>query len=550
MATAAELAILIKARDDASAKLDGIGRKSEGLGAKLRKLAPFALGAGAAIGGLAFGAKKFADAASDLSEAQNKATVTFGESSDVIEEFAATSARSFGISERAANEYTATLGVILQGSGLAQDATADMSVELTALAADLASFNNIPVDVALEKIRAGLVGEAEPLRTVGVLLSEAAVKTKAYEMGIAEAGTELTDAQKVQARYALILEQTSTAQGDFDRTSDGLANQQRIMGAQWEDLRAKLGQAFLPIMQKVTQGLVNFMGVIQEDVIPAIEEWYEEHQPEIEAALKEFERIMREDVGPMIQRIAEIVEEWWPRIQAVVEKVWPIIENTIVTTMKTIKNTIDIILALLSGDWEGAWEGMKQLVLDIWDGLVKDTLLKLALLQEIVANVLTSIRDNIVLPIFGAIRQGAIDAITSMVSLIMAAVNSLKEGYRTALNWIIDRINDFASGLNAIIETINKVPGVSLPKVGTIPHVATGSSFFPGGLAMVGEMGPELVSLPTGSRVYSNRETEALMAEKERGGSWTIYGRYQIVLPNVRNFRDFQHEQNRQLRGI
>ena len=278
--------IVVKLVDRASHGLAAIGQKVGGVASKLRSaLMPAAALAGAGLGALAFGALKAVHSASDLNEAVNKAVVTFGKASGVVTEFADTSAKKFGISQRAANEYAATLGVILQGSGIAAKASADMSVDLVKLSADLASFNNIPIDVALEKIRAGLVGESEPLRTVGVLLSEAAVRQKALDMGLIKGKAVMTDAQKVQARYALILEQTSKQQGDFARTADGAANKERILAARMEDLRAKIGQRLLPVY-------VKLLGFIADKVFP----WVEKKLP---GALDRMERAWR-DVSRVI----------------------------------------------------------------------------------------------------------------------------------------------------------------------------------------------------------------------------------------------------------
>ena len=106
-----------------------------------------------------------------------------------------------------------------------------MSQGLVQLAADLASFNNIGVDEALLKLQSGLVGETEPLRALGVNLNAAAVQAEALKMGLAANVETLTAADMAQARYALILQQTTTAQGDLARTSDGWANQNRILQA-------------------------------------------------------------------------------------------------------------------------------------------------------------------------------------------------------------------------------------------------------------------------------------------------------------------------------
>lgn len=214
-----------------------------------------------AAAGLAI--NSFSKAAADVAEAQNKASVVFGQSQGTIDDFAKTSANAYGLSRRAALEYTGTLGTILQAGGLAQDATAGMSVDLVKLASDMASFNNIPIDQALEKIRSGLVGETEPLRTVGVLLNETTVKNKAYAMGLAATGAVLTEGQKVQARYALILEQTGKAQGDFARTSGGLANQQRIVAAQFENLRADIGTKLVPVLLKLLSLWNKLPGEVQ-----------------------------------------------------------------------------------------------------------------------------------------------------------------------------------------------------------------------------------------------------------------------------------------------
>lgn len=218
-------------------------------------------GAGVALGTVAIAdqVRKAIGAASDLNEQVNKTNVVFGQSAQAIQAWAQTTAAAFGLSQRAALEAAAGFGQILETSGLTQQQAAGMSRSLVELAADIASFNNLDPSEALDKLRSGLAGEAEPLRRVGVLLSEARVKQEAYTSGIAESGAVLTEGQKVQARYALILRDTATAQGDFGRTSQGLANQQRILNAQIENLRAKLGEALLPAITNIVQAINRWL---------------------------------------------------------------------------------------------------------------------------------------------------------------------------------------------------------------------------------------------------------------------------------------------------
>ncbi|MGE3856205.1 MAG: hypothetical protein AB7G21_04500 [Dehalococcoidia bacterium] len=184
-----------------------------------------------------------AGAASQVSEAQAKVDVVFGSSAKTVSDFSRRSADDFGISRRAALEAAGAYGNMFRTIGLGEPAAAQMSVRLTELAADMAAFNDADPSEMLQKLRSGLAGEAEPLRTVGVLLSEARVKEEAYAAGIAKRGAELTEAEKVQARYNLILKDTAVQHGQAARESEGLAMQERKLAAAWEDLSGKIGKA-------------------------------------------------------------------------------------------------------------------------------------------------------------------------------------------------------------------------------------------------------------------------------------------------------------------
>lgn len=241
------------------------GKAAQGFTAQITSTSKAVRNAFAAVGvtvGVAAGVdqiRKTVAAASDLEEQLNKSNVVFGRSAANIQAWSETTAQAFGLSQRAALEAAAGFGQILETSGLNQTESARFSRSLVELASDLASFNNLETTDALDKLRSGLVGEAEPLRRIGVLLSEARVQQEAYASGIAESGAKLTEGQKVQARYALILRDTASAQGDFGRTSESLANQQRILAAQVENLRGKIGQAFLPAVTEAIQGLNRWL---------------------------------------------------------------------------------------------------------------------------------------------------------------------------------------------------------------------------------------------------------------------------------------------------
>jgi hypothetical protein len=141
-----------------------------------------------------------------------------------------------------------TFGTFGKAAGLGGKDLAKFATGFTGLASDLASFNNTSPEEAILAIGAGLRGESEPLRRFGVLLNDATLKQEAMKVGIYDGNGALTAQQKILAAQAAIYNQTTDAQGDFARTSDGLANSQRTLKAQFDDVQVSLGQALLPVV--------------------------------------------------------------------------------------------------------------------------------------------------------------------------------------------------------------------------------------------------------------------------------------------------------------
>ncbi|MGA0397869.1 MAG: hypothetical protein ACO3O3_11965, partial [Ilumatobacteraceae bacterium] len=218
---------------------------SQKIGFGLKKAFLPAVGA---FTGIAAAAVPAINAASDLEEAQSKVNVIFGEGAATIEEFAETAAKSLGQSKQEVLDAAGTFGTFGKAAGMTGIELAEFSNEFSALASDMASFNNATPEEVIQALGAGLRGEAEPLRRFGVLLNDAVLKQEAMTLGIYDGNGALTDQQKILAAQQAILKQTGDAQGDFARTSDGLANGTRIAQAQFKDLTAELGAALLPVV--------------------------------------------------------------------------------------------------------------------------------------------------------------------------------------------------------------------------------------------------------------------------------------------------------------
>jgi len=241
---------LDKAKTIADTSTKDIGTTLSSVGSNMVKTGGILTGA-LSVPLIAFGSVAV-DAASDLSESMSKANVVFGDSAQAIDQFASNSAQSLGISKQAAYEATGTFGNLFTSMGLTQDASADLSMDVVSLSSDLASFNNLDPTEVLEKLRSGLTGETEPLKALGININQAMIEAKAMEMGLADLDGSLSTAAITQARYALILEQSKNAQGDFARTSDGLANKTRINKAAFENVKTALGDKLLPVITQAS----------------------------------------------------------------------------------------------------------------------------------------------------------------------------------------------------------------------------------------------------------------------------------------------------------
>ena len=217
-----------------------------------------ALPAAAALAGLAAAAGPAIMAASDLEENLSKVNVVFGEGAASIENFAKTAASSLGQSQNAVLQAAGTFGTFGKAAGLSGQDLATFSNDFTALASDLASFNNTTPEQAINAIGSALRGESEPLRQFGVLLSDAALREEALSMGLEVSSGALSAQTKILAAQSLIYKQTGDAQGDFARTSDGLANSSRVLKAQMADLQVSIGKALLPAVQAVLPFVKDF----------------------------------------------------------------------------------------------------------------------------------------------------------------------------------------------------------------------------------------------------------------------------------------------------
>lgn len=223
-------------------EIDKFGQKMQAVGSQLSGFITLPL--------LAAGAAsiKFA---SDFEESTNKVDVAFGPAAQAVKDFSKTTLDSFGIASGSALEMASLFGDMGTSMGIPQVAAAKMSTSLVGLAGDLASFKNIGIDQAQTALAGIFTGETESLKRLGVVMTEAALQEYAYAQGIRTKVSEMDQAEKVQLRYNFVLSKTTNAQGDFERTGGGAANQMRIFQEVLKEIATSLGQVILPIFTKI-----------------------------------------------------------------------------------------------------------------------------------------------------------------------------------------------------------------------------------------------------------------------------------------------------------
>lgn len=364
--------------DDADGRVRTFGDKLKSGMGTVAKWGLVAAGAASAAAA-AFGVKAVG-AASDLNETLSKTEQVFGEAVGQVTSFADKMAESFGLPKTEILDAASNIGLVAKASGLSEAAAADMSTEMSQLAADASSFFNVPLPQALEKIRSGLVGEAEPLRSFGVLLSAAAVEEKAVAAGIAEAGEELTEQQKVMARAMLIQEGMTDASGDLARTQDSVANRTRELKGRFQNFTAEIGQRLLPVAEKVLSWAGDHMpaamdavsSFIDNRLIPTfnrISSWWEANGPTIMAAVaavKDAIQAAFDIISDVVGTAVETVRGWFGRfegtmsdnesrvagfytkIKGIIDQIAPLFRSA----FDAVKAIVSTVLSIIQGFWD------------------------------------------------------------------------------------------------------------------------------------------------------------------------------------------------------
>lgn len=494
-------------------KLDVIGGKMQGIGVKI---------SAASIPLVLFG-KKSVEYASDLQESQNVIDVTFGESAKTINKWAKDAGDAYGMSELQAKKYTGTMGAMLKSMDMTDDAVVNMSTSMTGLAGDMASFYNLPIEEAFGKIRAGIAGETEPLKQLGINMSVANLEAYALAQGLDKSYDSMTQAEQATLRYNYLMQATADAQGDFARTGDSYANQGRKLELAISNLSQTVGEILLPYFLKGVQVAQNLIAKFQalDPSIQSIIVTAAALLPVIGAVF-----LVLGTVTKAVSGLAKTIEGLSKGV-GMISKVFTFFTSPAGLVVLAIAAIIAIGVLLIKN-----WDTIKAKASAVWDYVTGKFAEFSAFIKGIFTtdwsesfglfgDILNGFLAN-VSSVFDAVKQvfsGIVDFVAGVftgdwsrawqgiVNIFGGIMSGLASIVKAPLNAVISLINGAIGGLNRISVSIpDWVPGLGGRKFGVnipkIPYLLHGTDDWKGGFARMNEGGRgELTYLPNGTQV-------------------------------------------------
>lgn len=529
------LKFIIKGVDQASPEMKKVEKSAESMGGKFSKMGVLAKAGLAAVAIGAFQAGKSAiKMASDMEETQNKISVIFGDQAESVTKWADTSIKKMGLARQSALDSVALYADMATGMGLTTDEALKLSTEMTQLTADVASFKNVSQERAKTALAGVFTGETEALKGLGVVMTQANLEAYAMNKGITDNINSLDQQEKVMLRAQYVMSALSSAQGDFERTGGGAANQMRKFGELTKELLTVIGEKILPVFnQALTVGIS-----LLEKATTAFQ-GASSGSGEMSETMKQLADIAQNYIFPALKSVFDFIKQavillkqaWdsnFLGMQTITKTQFGIIISTLKTGLALISGILNTVTALMRGDWEGAMLAMQ----DSGMKMIEANEQSLTKMSDFIFGILNKITEW-----FTTFTNG-ISAILEAFS--MAFTQAWQNLWKGIKNFFIGIWNDILSVLermlnkaidliNIMIKALNKIPGISIPLIqhvaftketqeeaqgalenlaigGTFPKRARGGSVLGGGSYLVGERGPELFT-PRGSGTISPNGT-------------------------------------------
>ena len=592
--------------DKAKKSISDTGKTAEETGSKFDKLGDLAKKAAGVIGAV-FTAKAIIDfgktcinAAEALEQTMKKTNVIFGESASIVEDWALSNERTFGLGSGTIQGFMNDIADITQGMGMAKESSIDLAKGATELGVQLANWNGIDAATAINDIQSAMTGSTKGLEKYGIKINDAAKEQAMLTLGLSGTYDKLDNATKAQVIYQAALEASGNA---VDYCNEG----NRSMGfyineakEQFGNITETIGGFFLPIAKKASEMFADFVSNLNLFVVKIAEginsfrEGMAEGEDIVDNIWYVFKEVFGIDLPDTVLNMINSVVEYWKTLWDIALDIWNTIGAPIFDICKevfmdlmansdiifnAISTYFDIMTGTIKTVWESILKPVFEFIVDIlqttreyfqenfsgmsgifsdfvstmknfWEGALQPTIKAIGeFIKTFLLPAFKFVFENGILPVVGQVFNGIKDlwnnslkpilngiidfvqgvfsgnwsrAWEGIVNIVKGIFGGIVSAVKAPLNSVIGLVNKFIGGLNKL-SVPDWVPGIGGKGVNipNIPMLAKGTDYFSGSaygnLAIVGEKGPELVNLPTGSKVNTAKETESLLSVANGG---------------------------------
>lgn len=578
--------------DDTGRRLDDMGKKGAGAGENLvgvlKKVAAAAAGLAIIKKGVE-AIKEFCstaiDAAANAEETNSKFETVFKGAADATNTWAENFAAAAHRSKNEVKGFLADSGAIFTGIGMGAEDASVMSEMMTSLSYDLASFNNLADEDAFNKLRSGLMGETEGLKSMGIVLNDTAIKQSMLQMGITDEFNTLDEATKVQVRWNAILAQTGDAQQDVTRTAGSYTNSVKGVKGIWADFLADAGAKFTPVLTTFFNTIIDSWPTIEPMLMQLVDPLASILSMLVGALLPPLTTILNvvcnDILAPLMPIISAIASAILPPIAQLLGVVAPLLQaiSPILQVIGQILTVVADVIGTIIG-WVADGVGAVVNFFDKLFGGAKEAQGGMEDLAESTNSVASSIPDigTIEMPAveipdtsaytgaiqsamdtapimaeesWGAAKETATsgleeigtsanDTYGAMAAQAESAWDRMKTAAASAVSATITELQKLKNAINSVGSITISTGGVtSTPVQG---H-ASGTNDFGGGLTRINEQGGEMAILPSGSQIIPADQTENIINTSRHSKSVTFAPQISVTMSG--NASDEEKEQTK-----
>lgn len=436
--------------------------------------------------------KQAVSLASDYQENLSKTEAVFGSNAEHFIKMANTITGATGLSKNAFLEQVSLYGAMAKAMGVSTDQTVEMSEQLTRLSADMSSFYNKDIEQVSTALKGVFTGETEALKEFGIVMTETNLKAFADDIGVSY--NELNQAGKVMLRYKYIMEQTKVAQGDYQRTSTGLANSTRTLKANFENLLTTIGTNFLGALEQPMNAINNAFKLATQSQAD-FDEQIKQAQTSTESAKQALAnldqqlkdgKISQQEYQEEYKRLTDTISQndafvqQTEKLKQSQEQLKPIFDSVkgffdewvkgLMTTFQIISIPIKLIGQLFVGMIQGIMPHLQPIVdqlTPIWQKLneIFQTLIVNNPLIQMLGGVIQRIGQAIGTVLGGALRlvlpfiNTFLNALKNVVSFVTSFVYPIFDFVKNGIFAIMDAYNGFVNTIIAwtsgIVNSIN-----------------------------------------------------------------------------------------------